>query len=83
MTDKTKFTHESRIWEDLGNAVIIQAANDYKTLYKTKILYGYESVRSDIKTLEHFFHSKLYKQITSIDGEDLMNKLRNQVMEEI
>ena len=54
-------------YEDLANAIIIQAVSDYrkKEEYRDRV--------------ERFFRSGWYKLLTGVDGEYLISKLRREV----
>lgn len=57
----------------LANAIVIQAVRDYKRLYRGK------SFRNDmhgIDSLEKFFRSAWYKELTDVDGEFLMDAVK-------
>ena len=62
----------SRNYEDLANAIVEQAVADYRSLkgnsYITKLRK---------KSIEDFFHSELFGLTTSIDPNELINKLNN------
>lgn len=55
-------------YENLANAIIIQACKDYRlTENETKI-----------KELEDFFHSEWFSVLTSLDPDPLINELRKE-----
>lgn len=56
-------------YEDLANAIIIQAVKDYR---RTKS----PQVRSEIK---HFFKSEWFSMLTNVDGDMLIKKLEREV----
>ena len=68
-------------YENLANAIIIQACKDYRKAYK-RYLRKARSARNDtseLKSLERFFRSNWYKTLTSVDGEYLMARIRQEV----
>lgn len=68
-------------YEELGNAIIIQACNDYKKAYKQSLRRSGIAGEADeeLAELEAFFRSDWYKQLTEVDGEMLMERLKNEV----
>lgn len=75
-------------FEDLANAIIILAAEDYRQAYReANINTGSESVRRDARKearkIERFFRSDWYNKLTSVDGEYMIKTLRKQALEEL
>ena len=67
-------------YENLANAIIIQAAKDYR--HALRVLRYYPKDRDalhDKREIERFFRSGLYGNITNVDGELLIAKLKEQV----
>ena len=66
-------------YENCGNAIIIQAAEDYKRAYKA-VMSGKASyeMRARAEECEDFFESEWFKELTSIDEKRLMQKLREE-----
>lgn len=68
------------IYENLANAIVLQAVKDYRdalrTLKKHPRRSGARSVKNDC---ERFFRSSWYQTLTSVDGEILMRKLNEEV----
>ena len=67
-------------YERLANAIILQAVTDYRAALK-RIRRSpknqdaiYEALR-----IERFFRSAWYSQLTSVDGEYLIRRLRDEV----
>lgn len=70
-------------YEDLANAIILKAAEDYRIAYRqANILSVGKSSQQDCRDLERFFRSDWYKKLTSVDGEYLIKILRKQALEE-
>ena len=71
-------------YEELGNAIVIQACHDYKKAYKQSLrrsgIVG--EADEELAELEEFFRSDWYKQLTEVDGEYLMERLRNEVLKQ-
>ena len=69
-------------YEEIANAIVIQACNDYKKAYKRSLLKKGEHGKPDtiLIELEEFFHSNWYKTLTEVDGEYLMERLKNEVL---
>ena len=69
-------------YEQLANAIILQAVKDYRdALKKLKKRPSYEPAKDMIAEVEKFFHSDWYRELTSIDGNFLIKKLRSEVRE--
>ena len=73
------------VYEDLANAIVLQACKDYKSAYKHYLRRYGRADRTDpqLAELEKFFRSDWYKTLTSVDGEYLMKRLQNEVVEEL
>jgi hypothetical protein len=68
-------------YENLANAIIIQACKDYRKAYK-RYLRRYRSTdkpEEELVELENFFRSDWYNTLTSIDGEYIMARIRKEV----
>lgn len=67
-------------FEELANAIVIQAAKDYmKALQKLKKYPRDSEARQMRNDCESFFRSSWYSALTSVDGEFLMRKLQMEV----
>lgn len=67
-------------YEELANAIIVQAATDYrKALRDLKTNPKYSPTLYAVSEVERFFHSDWYKTLTSVSGELLIKKLRAEV----
>ena len=65
----------------LANAIVITAAKDYRTaLKKLKRNPKNKDAMATAMECERFFRSDWYKALTSVDGEWLINKLRQEVV---
>jgi hypothetical protein len=71
---------ELKLWRDLANAIVEQAAKDYiAALRKLKKRPGNEKALSSLSELETFFRSTWYEELTDIDGERLIKMLKKEV----
>lgn len=67
-------------YERLANAIVLQAAKDYRTALRRLNHDPYDyAARMKIKELERFFLSSWYAVLTNVDGELLMERLRKEV----
>ena len=66
-------------YENLANAIVLQAVKDYRdALKRLKKKPGNQAAMSDAMVCERFFRSGWYKALTSVDGEYLIQKLREE-----
>ena len=67
-------------YEELANAVILQAVKDYrdalKTLSKNPMSIGGNKVKGEV---ERFFHSRQFSIYTDLDPNMLLRKLNEEV----
>ena len=69
-------------YERLGNAIVIQAARDYRTaLKKLKKNPKNKEVIEEALQIEKFFRSPFYQVLTFVDGEYLISQLRKETTE--
>ena len=72
--------NEDDPYENLANAIVALAANDYLTaLRKLKRRPGNKAAMADAMELEHFFRSGWYGVLTNVDPDYLIRKLREKV----
>ena len=69
-------------YRNLGNAIIVQAANDYRNALDGKS-YCAKPPEWVIKETEKFFHSSWYKMLTKIDGDFIIEQLHREHNEKI
>jgi len=75
MTRETSITPE----EALANAIIIQAADDYRTSIRNlKINPRHKESLQMLQGCEDFFRSEWYQILTKVDGEMIMRKIREE-----
>ena len=68
-------------YEDLANAIVLQAVKDYRESLKR--LKKYPNKDTDlfvIQKVEQFFRSDWYSTLTTIDPEILIRKLKEEVL---
>lgn len=67
-------------YENLANAIVIQATKDYKQALRALMRDPYSSpAQQRVNSIESFFCSKWYQQLTKVDGYLLMKKLKEVV----
>lgn len=67
-------------YEKLANAIIIQAAKDYRAASrKLKRNPRNHLAQAETDSIERFFRSGWYKCLTKVDGEMLIRKLKEEV----
>lgn len=67
-------------YERLANAIILQAVTDYKiALKKIRKNPGNRDAIDEALRIERFFRSGWYSQLTSVDGEYLIRRLREEI----
>ena len=67
-------------YEDLANAIVLQAAKDYRdALEKLTKRPRYEPAKYTKAEVERFFHSDWYRELTAVEPEILLRKLKEEV----
>ena len=67
-------------YENLANAIIVQAAEDYRAaLKKIKAHPKNRDVINEALRIERFFRSGWYQRLTNVDGEFLIRKLQENI----
>lgn len=68
-------------WEDLANAIILQAVEDYRKARKrVRTRPDQKIAQATIREVERFFKSWWFAQLTDVDGEMLLEKLQKEVV---
>ena len=68
-------------WEDLANGIIIQAVKDYRNARRrVRTKRDQKGARATIREVERFLRSRWYAQLTDLDGEILLERLRKEVV---
>ena len=68
------------IWQDLANAIIIQAAKDYHRAIR--VLKSHPNHKKAVKRtaeIEAFFRSEWYSALSRVDGELFIKRLKSGV----
>ncbi len=69
-------------WEDLANAIILQAVEDYrKARKKVRTRPDHKIAQATIRETERFFRSWWFAQLTDVDGELLLEKLQREAVQ--
>ena len=72
-----KIVDEKEAYEDLANAIIVSAVEDYKRVtVHIKRNPGNKSAIAEKKRLEKFFHSEWYEMLTDLDASYLLRKVQ-------
>ena len=75
----SKISTASKCWEDLANAIIIQAANDYtNTLHRLKKHPDNRLLAGEQRKIERFFSSTWFQILCPLDGRALIYRLRRE-----
>ena len=68
-----------RNWEELANAVILQAVEDYRRARKRlKACPDQKAAKGVLRETKRFFRSRWFAQLTDISGEQLLEKLKEE-----
>ena len=71
-------------WENLANAIVLSAVRDFRTEYKRHLKNPKSrDAVNEVASLIRFFASDYYKGLTSVDGEFLVRKLKEEVEDKI
>lgn len=77
-----KVVGEQEAYENLANAIIKLAADDYKAaLIRLKRNPESESAKRDVEREERFFYSEWYEVLTDLDPSYLIRKMKERVNE--
>jgi len=67
-------------YEQLANAIVLQAVKDYRDALKKLIKHPcHESAKYTITEVERFFHSDWYRELTKVEPEILIRKLKEEL----
>ena len=68
-------------WEDLANAIILQAIRDYRYCrWLVRHKPDQKEAQAIIREVERFFGSCCYYQLTDIDGDRLLKALKGEIV---
>lgn len=77
-----KIVGEKEAYEELANAIVVTAVQDYKhALVRLKRHPESESAKRDVERLEKFFFSEWYELLTNLDPSYLIRKLKEAIDE--
>ena len=66
-------------YQRLANAIVEQAAKDYRSALKDLARDSDNAyIQDEVKSLERFFRSHWYGILTNVDGDYLIDKLREE-----
>ena len=67
-------------WQDLANAIIIQAVKDHRRAQRVLKAHPRHIAAKKVKgETESFFRSDWYRALTNVDGEVLIKRLNSEV----
>ena len=69
-----------RAYEDLANAIVAQAAQDYRNALNGQG-YNYKSPEYVIKEIEKFFHTEYFEILKKVNGDYLIERLKREHLE--
>lgn len=80
MVNSAKIVDMKEAYENLANAVIVFAAEDYRCVLRhLKKHPERRGLQEEKNRLGKFFHSEWYEMLTDIDGTYLIRKLKEEV----
>ena len=75
----TQRSHPRQGWEDYANAIILEAVSDYrKARRRLRANRECQDAKKTIREVEEFFCSLWFSQLTTIDGEMLIKRLKEE-----
>ena len=70
-----------RNWEDLANAIILRAVDDYRSAVKKKSGDAdYEKAKALIQDVDQFVYSPWFSVLTNLDGDRLLARLQRETI---
>ncbi len=67
-------------YEDLANAIIVQAVNDFKPAYKRLLNHPDDKAAARrVKQISKFFRSRYFSRLTTLNGPELLEQIRKEV----
>ena len=67
-------------YKELANAIIVQAVKDYRAAQALLRINPNDRIsKREVKKIEQFFHSSWFSILTDLDGELLLEKLKEEV----
>ena len=78
-----KFVTKEEAYENLANAIVVSAADEYKEAYLRVKRNPYnEGTKQELKGIESFFYSDWFLMLTKVDAGYLLRRIREMVDEE-
>ena len=75
-----KYVGDKEAWENLANAIIMSAIEDYKhALMRLKRHPESERAQQDVREQEKFFYSDWFESLTDLEPSYLIRKLKEMV----
>ena len=71
-----------KAYENLANAIIEQAVDDYRRLIRGKRVFDRLADNVSIKELKEFFLSQWFVNLTNVDGELILKRLKKEYEDE-
>ena len=75
--------HIEEAYRNLADAIIIQAAADYRKALNGKTYYESKPPEWVMKEVESFFHSSWFRTLTKLDGDFIIEQLHREHNERI
>ena len=70
----------NRNWEDLANAIILQAVDDYRKCRRlVRRKPDQKEAQAMIREIEQFFRSHWFCQLADVDGIKILEQLKKEV----
>lgn len=69
-------------YSELGNAIIIQAVDDYRKALADSRNSKSKEAHSKVISIEKFFRSEWYHGLTNVDGELVISRIRKEILGE-
>lgn len=66
-------------WEDLANAVVLRAVEDYRLALLGENIDRDTPVKVTVRECEKFFRSEYFSILTNLDGEAIIEKIKGDV----
>ena len=75
--------HIEEAYRNLADAIVIQAAEDYRKALNGKTYYEHKTPKMVMREVERFFHSSWFHALTKLDGDFLIEQLQREHNERI
>ena len=77
-------TNENDAYIALANAVVVQAADDYRRIYRRFLRRPDNSMCQDeLNTLERFFRSEYFELLTNVPAESILSRIREEELRRV